>query len=98
MTNPDQIWPIAVLNCGQNVEAAGPSRRSSIGGLTPEQEREKINREMAKIFEKSLKAHLTGKCTKCCLSKEHSIVRNAKLKCGEAYDSKIIVNTRIFLL
>ena len=61
MANPEQIWPIAVLNCGQTeAAAAGPSRREPRGGLTPEQERQNINKEMAKIFEKSLKAHLTG--------------------------------------
>ena len=61
LANPEQIWPIAVLNCGQaEAAAAGPSRREPRGGLNPEQEREKINKEMAKIFEKSLKAHLTG--------------------------------------
>ena len=62
LANPEQIWPIAVLNCGQTeAAAAGPSRREPRGGITPEQERQNINKEMAKIFEKSLKAHLTGK-------------------------------------
>ena len=60
LTNPEQIWPIAVLNCGRNDPGAGagPSRRETL--LTPEQEREKINKEMANIYEKSLKAHLNG--------------------------------------
>ena len=66
ITNPEQIWPLAVLNCGVDQDAGPSSRGERERHLNPEQEREAINREMAKIFEKQLKMHLTGKYMRPC--------------------------------
>ena len=71
--NPDQILPIAVIHCGVGEDeptpggASGPSGNGQIRvAYDPDREAEEINKKMAKLFENSLKMHLTGQYMMAC--------------------------------
>ena len=62
--NPDQILPLAVIHCGRDAPEPLASG-SNNEGMNEDQVRQ-FNEQMARLFENSLKLHLTGQYMRPC--------------------------------
>ena len=63
--NPDQILPLAVIHCARDAPTSTLASGSNNEGMNEDQVRQ-FNEQMARLFENSLKLHLTGQYMRPC--------------------------------